>query len=348
MTDIPIYSPDGSHGTIPEEYKEAALAQGYSEKPPVSDDWNDTQETSELGKAIRSPGAMVATVPLIDAITGKEKLFSEEEANKRVASGSHTIPDYVKDVRVINLEDNSSGTIPREYAQQATDNGGFRLETNRDIQITQAKKDLEESGGVLPLKYLSPKGTPEGLRKLGQNIDVGLHTIFGDPADIPELREWNDTQGGVPQDIKDQAKLQYEKEHPLGNIGGEVAKTYVQAEAANFGAAAVGLKGLAKAVVSSAVAFGGENALHDLIDNKDPLKAAEDLAIWGTIGGVTHGVVSWAGKAAIKAAEPMAKEALEALEQRASEGRTAALEDIAKSIGIKPSQVGNVDRKSVV
>src|ERR1017187_5703285 len=144
MANIPVISPDGTPGSIPEEQKIAAMAQGYTLPNQGTRAANAPPNSISEGLPIPGEPPTRITTPLINNATGEEELVPSNEANKKFMAGTHSIPGYVNTVRVVKNDDNVAGSIPRAEAAAAVGSGQYRLESQNDIEEADQRKRIAD------------------------------------------------------------------------------------------------------------------------------------------------------------------------------------------------------------
>lgn len=323
MTDIDIISPDGIPGTIPQEDKEMALSQGYSlptSGPTTGPSEADLHPDVEMTPEQEAEVPHIAKTPLINKSTGEEELVDEDDANQKLLNKTHSIPDYVKEVPVVQLSDNKLGSMPREDVESAIAPGGnYRLATSEDQDNFEQEKaiatELEKKGGTGLKEYFQnldrdalmkasqvighPLTTEEAdkviktgvLGKVYGNVDALLTELgrHGTPV-YDVLNKINPVKPQVEEAITQEVK-KYPAGYYAGAVAGEVFQAVSAGAASEAAATALGLeRGPAKILLESAI-WASPSVTADLI-NKNPGAAAEDLAITTGVNFLTHGLLS--------------------------------------------------------
>ena len=276
MVDIDIISPDGKAGTIPEEDKVDALAQGYTipgsgATPEVSSGPLTGEQIHEKPPEIEAEDSTHDPVtPLVNRKTGEEEYIPTAQVIGKLQEGTHSYPEYVKNIDVIN-PDGKAGSIPKEDLQQAL-NEGYTLTNPRAEAIAAKVHDLQNQGGL---------HTNVGE---GNAFKSGLEDSipFGEAAkDAVDKIYGIDKSVGSPREIEESAESLNNKEHLgsylAGRIPGEIVSAIGTGGVAEEVSGAAKLQGLVKAAAEGAVFSAPEVAKAAI--NKDPKGAAEALIL---------------------------------------------------------------------
>jgi len=290
MVDIQIISPDGKSGTIPEEDKEAALAQGYkipgSGATPAEISGGPLQGESltELHPTPPELENHEPVTPLVNKKTGEEDYVPTNQVIGKLIAGTHAYPESTKEIQVISPE-GKPGTIPKEDLPQAISQG-YKLSNPRDLEVNERVKELQSHGG-LTTNVGETNAFESGIRNssLGQLVNTIDEKIRG----VNPLDE--------NVEIANQAEAINNAQHPYtklaGTVAAEIPALIGTGGLAEAGAAGLGVKGLAKAAVEGAIYSLPETT--QAVINKDPKGAAEALALGVGFNVGLHGLLSVPG-----------------------------------------------------
>jgi hypothetical protein len=217
---------------------------------------------------------------------GREVPVSEDQADRLVASGTHT----VEDVPLIDNEGNFYDSPDPEKTQAALQSGEFRLSTLAERRYQEAQKEeqaaIEEGGGTGLKPYIG--GTADAvLTGINEHNPVaGIGFALADAIGGTNVR-------AEKEKIADIVKAEHPGAYYSGGVGGEVGSALGLGSVAGGISKGLALSGATKLATEGAV-YSTDSVVNNLVD-KDPAGAAEALALGVGMNFGLHGVFSAVG-----------------------------------------------------
>jgi hypothetical protein len=286
---------------------------------------------------------------------GNEVPVPEDQADRLVASGTHT----VEDVPLIDNDGNFYDSPDPAKTQAALQSGEFRLSTLAERRYQEAQKEeraaIEEGGGTGLKPYIA-KGVA-ALTSLPFPQLVGSFAGEEGDALLTGINEHNPVAGvgsaladlatgeNVRQE-KEKIAGQIAKEHPgayySGAVGGEVGSALGLGSIAGGISKGLALSGATKLATEGAV-YSTDSVVNHLVD-KDPAGAAEALALGVGMNFGLHGLFSAVG--AIPKAVGKAQDIYDRIGGSAPIEQEQAENLVGKQVlGLTPAQIAKLREK---